>query len=549
MSSDESVFGASSHADWAEMVTKLLGGTSPESLNRIDEDGLVVSALYEIDPAVRTEASLALQMPQAPADRVRYGWDICQPIFLADLQHTSLTAANSSILTALETGASSLWLSSDEDITAVLPALFEQVFLPAISIIIDSPNSVDLPKLLQALAGEEAISLHFASSPLYQSAIAAGLELASDPSLTGIFMVDGWGLHNEGHTNVAELAAVLAGVAAVLRAGHEAGYDLAALTSRISLTVALPADMFDGIAKLRAMRQLLTSLFAGLALGPIGPPRLIGRPSLRMMSLLYPEENMLRNTTALLGGAIGGADAMVALGHDYLSGETEAARRLARMAQLMMIEESGVARSLDPASGSAFIESRTDKLASAAWTQFQTIEGQGGLPEFAASGSLAALAEAANAEREAALRAGKMQLVGVTLQPAPDDPASLVHLSENPVRPAALVEVIRREAKAALPRILVLRAESPDAAQSKREKAVTKLLAIAGVHPVVLGCGANQDAALAAARPDIIISCLDADSSAIDVLSPGCLLVDAGDLLSDADQLGRLRAMISGVAA
>ena len=97
MSSDESVFGATSHGDWAEMVAKLLGGAPPESLNRIDEDGLTVSALYEIDPTVGPEARPASQLPQAPADRVRYGWDICQPIFLADLQQTTLTAANSSI--------------------------------------------------------------------------------------------------------------------------------------------------------------------------------------------------------------------------------------------------------------------------------------------------------------------------------------------------------------------------------------------------------------------------------------------------------------------
>ena len=550
MSSDESVFGATSHADWAEMVAKLLGGAPPESLNRIDEDGLAVSALYEIDPTVGTEARPAPQLPQAPADRVRYGWDICQPIFLADLQQTTLTAANSSILTALETGASSLWLSSDEDITAVLPTLFDQVRLPAISVTITAPAAAgDVLESLQTLAGDEAISLHLTHSPVCSSAIATGLGLVDQPGLKGLFMADGWALHNQGHTNIAELAALLAGVAAVLRAGHAAGHDLAALTSRISLTVALPADMFDGIAKLRAMRQLLTSLFAGLALDPTKLPRLIGRPSLRMMSLLDPEENMLRTTTALLGGAIGGADAMVALGHDYLSGESEAARRLARMTQLMMIEESGLARSLDPAGGSAFIENRTDDLASAAWTRFQTIEAQGGLPVFAEAGSLAAWAKAANARREAALRAGKMQLVGVTLQPAPDDPASLAALPENPVRPAALVEVIRREATATPPRILVLRAEHPDTAQSKREQAVIRLLAIAGLHPVVLGCGADQDAALAAARPDIIISCLDADDSAADTPPPECLLVDAGELLADADQLGRLRAMIAGAAA
>ena len=557
MSSDESVFAAASHADWAQMVTKLLGGAPPESLNRRDEDGLAVSVLYPIDPSVGTKARLTPQIPQAPADRVRYGWDICQPIRLADLQDATVKAANTHILAALESGASSLWLSSDQDITPVLPALIDRVVLPAITVIIDTPATADdVLRAVQALYGEEPLSLCFAHSPLCSSSIAAGLALADNPDLTGIFMADGWALHNQGHTTIAELAAVLAGVAAILRAGHSAGHsgihDLATLTGQICLTVALPADMFDGIAKLRAMRQLLANLLAGLGLDPTKQPRLIGRPSLRMMSLLDPEENMLRTTTALLGGAIGGAEAMAAFGHDYLSGESEAARRLARMTQMMMIEESGLARSLDPAGGSAFIEARTNDMANAAWTLFQTIEAQGGLPAFVEAGSLAALAEAANAKREAALRAGKSQLVGVTLQPAPDEPSPLAALPEALVRPAALVEAIRREATAAPLRILVLQASNTDMAQSSRQKAVMNLLAIAGLHPVVLGWGADQDAALAAARPDIIINCLgyndgDGDDDPI-VPPPGCQMADAGELLADADQLGRLRAMIAGAA-
>ena len=559
MSSDESVFAAASHADWAQMVTKLLGGAPPESLNRRDEDGLAVSVLYPIDPSVGTRARLTPQIPQAPADRVRYGWDICQPIRLANLQDATVKAANTQILAALESGASSLWLSSDQDITPVLPALIDRVVLPAITVIIDTPATADdVLRAVQALYGEEPLSLCFAHSPLCSSSIAAGLALADNPDLTGIFMADGWALHNQGHTTIAELAAVLAGVAATLRAGHSAGHsgihDLATLTGQICLTVALPADMFDGIAKLRAMRQLLANLLAGLGLDPTKQPRLIGRPSLRMMSLLDPEENMLRTTTALLGGAIGGAEAMAAFGHDYLSGESEAARRLARMTQMMMIEESGLARSLDPAGGSAFIEARTNDMANAAWTLFQTIEAQGGLPAFVEAGSLAALAEAANAQREVALRAGKSQLVGVTLQPAPDEPSPLAALPEAPVRPAALVEAIRREATATPLRILVLQASNTDMAQSSRQKAVMNLLAIVGLHPVVLGLGADQDAALAAARPDIIINCLgynDGDGDGDDdpiVPPPGCQMADAGELLADADQLGRLRAMIVGAA-
>jgi hypothetical protein len=104
-------------------------------------------------------------------------------------------------------------------------------------------------------------------------------------------------------------------------------------------------------------------------------------------------------------------------------------------------------------------------------------------------------------------------------------------------------------------RILVLQASNPDMAQSSRQKAVMNLLAIAGLHPVVLGWGADQDAALAAARPDIIINCLgynegdgDGDDDDPIVPPPGCQMADAGELLADADQLGRLRAMIAGAA-
>ena len=110
MSSDESVLGPH-HTLIGRKRSQSCSAARPESPNRIDEDGLAVSALYVIDPTVGTEAPPAPQLPQAPADRVRYGWDICQPIFLADLQQTTLTAANNSILTALETGAGSLWLS------------------------------------------------------------------------------------------------------------------------------------------------------------------------------------------------------------------------------------------------------------------------------------------------------------------------------------------------------------------------------------------------------------------------------------------------------
>ena len=114
-----------------------------------------------------------------------------------------------------------------------------------------------------------------------------------------------------------------------------------------------------------------------------------------MFSLIDADVNILRTTTALLGGAIGGADIMTAFAHDELSGASPMGRRLARMQQIMMIEESGLGRSLDVAGGAAFIEARSDALAQSAWAAFQDIEAGGGAAAAQSDQRFAAMAEAA----------------------------------------------------------------------------------------------------------------------------------------------------------
>ena len=96
-----------------------------------------------------------------------------------------------------------------------------------------------------------------------------------------------------------------------------------------------------------------------------------------MFSLVDDDVNILRTTTALLGGAIGGADQLSAHPHDCLGGNSTAGRRLANAAA-SVDRESGLAQSLDAAGGAGFIEARSDQLADAAWRHFQKIEAGGG---------------------------------------------------------------------------------------------------------------------------------------------------------------------------
>ena len=566
MSSDESIFPAASRADWAQMVSALLKGAAPQSLDRVDEDGLPLHTLYDLDdlpdsvnladmPGLAGEASRFL--PQNPGQWVRYGWDICQPITLTGCDEATVKAANTRILAALETGASSIWLTASTDVSAAVSSLFDQVVLSAIGITIDAgAHSQALFQACLALVGDNPASLHLACAATSDDALGAGLANAAHGGAKGVFVVDGWAWHNQGVTAVTELGASLAGMAAILRAGHAAEHDLGDLVSKTAITVALPADMFAAATKLRALRQSLAGLFDALGLDPADQPRLVGRPSLRMASLLDQDENILRNTTAMLGGAIGGVDAMAAFGHDYLSAESEAGRRLARLTQVMMIAESGLASSLDPAAGAPFIESRTRALAQAAWQCFQTIETAGGLPAFVDAGGLAALAETANDRRAADLRSGRVQLVGVNLQPAPAASATALATSKNAlatskniVRPAALIESLRRRAGAASRRILILQAVKPDKEQVTRERGIKRLLGIAGLQPVVLPAGDDFATGLDAARPEIVIDCGETGLEDLIVKPAGCRWFAASALLAHEDQLAMLEMMLEIMVA
>ena len=84
--------------------------------------------------------------------------------------------------------------------------------------------------------------------------------------------------------------------------------------------------------------------------------------------------NLLRLTAAGFAAAVGGADALVLEPFTQPLGRpTPFARRQARNAQLVLMEESGLVRVADPAGGAWFLEAQTDQLARAAWALFQQI--------------------------------------------------------------------------------------------------------------------------------------------------------------------------------
>ena len=134
-----------------------------------------------------------------------------------------------------------------------------------------------------------------------------------------------------------------------------------------------------------------------------------------MMTQRDPYVNMLRETIAAVAAGLGGADAVTVLPFTQAIGLPDRfARRVARNTQLLLIEESNLAKVADPAAGSGAIEDLTAKLCRKAWTLFQEIEQAGGVWAALEAGLIQKQVAAARAEREAAVARRKDALTGTS---------------------------------------------------------------------------------------------------------------------------------------
>jgi methylmalonyl-CoA mutase len=134
-----------------------------------------------------------------------------------------------------------------------------------------------------------------------------------------------------------------------------------------------------------------------------------------MLTQRDPYVNMLRAAMATFSAGISGANAITALPHTLALGLPDAfARRAARNTQLVLLEESNLAKVSDPAAGSGGIEILTRELCEAAWSLFQEIEKAGGVFAALEQSLIQRKVAATRAVREANIARRKEVLTGAT---------------------------------------------------------------------------------------------------------------------------------------
>jgi len=428
-------FAPATRADWRKLVDAVLKGAPFERLESKTYDGLTVEPLYERDPSAHVVAG------RAPG----HAWTILQRV-----DHPDPAAANAQALDDLENGATGLILIFAESISAngfglepspaSLVRVLEGVDLSA-GVAIDlnlSPSSRHVVHDLAALVKSRSIApasadIRFSINPIggfaacgtsprrwkdlapYFAEMISGL--AGDGFCGPFAVADGRVIHNAGGSDAQELAFALASAVTYLRALEAGSMTLDAARNAIYFRLSADADQFLTMAKFRSLRKLWARIEAACGLAP-KPVMVTAETAWRMMTRRDPYVNMLRNAIAVAAAGLGGADAITMLPHTAPLGLPDAfARRAARNTQLLLLEESNLARVGDPAAGSGALETVTQQLCAAAWSLFQDIEKAGGAWAALESGLIQKSAAAVLAERQKAVTRGKDILTGTNAYP------------------------------------------------------------------------------------------------------------------------------------
>jgi methylmalonyl-CoA mutase len=223
--------------------------------------------------------------------------------------------------------------------------------------------------------------------------------------------------HEAGAGEAQELAAVIATGLAYLRAEEASGSDLSEARRALSFLLAADADEFLTVAKFRALRRLWARVEEACGLEP-APIRLTGETAWRMVTRRDPWVNLLRTSVAAFSAGIGGADSVCILPFTAALGLADPfARRLARNAQLILLEESNLWRVADPAAGAGGFEALTDALCERAWALFQEIEREGGIIDSLETGALQGRIATVRLHRERAVATRKDPLTGTSAFP------------------------------------------------------------------------------------------------------------------------------------
>jgi methylmalonyl-CoA mutase len=259
--------------------------------------------------------------------------------------------------------------------------------------------------------------------------------------------ISGYHIQEAGATADLELAYTLADGVEYLRAGLGSGLDIDAFAPRLSFFWAIGMNFFMEVAKLRAGRLLWAKLVRPFE--PRNPKSLSLRTHCQTSGWSLTAQDVFNNVGRTCIEAMAATQGLTQSLHtnaldEALALPTDFSARIARNTQLLLQQESGTCRVIDPWGGSAYVERLTYELARRAWTHIEEVEAAGGMARAIEEGIPKLRVEEAAARTQARIDSGRQPVIGVNKYPVMSGDDIEVLKIDNRVVRAQQIDKLRR---------------------------------------------------------------------------------------------------------
>jgi methylmalonyl-CoA mutase len=232
--------------------------------------------------------------------------------------------------------------------------------------------------------------------------------------------ISGYHIQEAGASADLELAYTLADGVEYLRAGRDAGLDIDVFAPRLSFFWGIGMNYFMEIAKLRAARLLWAKLVKDFGAKKDKSLSLRTHSQTSGWSLTAQDvyNNVVRTCLEAMAATQGHTQSLHTNALDEaLALPTDFSARIARNTQLLLQQESGTTRTVDPWGGSAYVERLTRELAGRAWAHIEEVEKTGGMAKAIDEGLPKMRIEEAAARTQARIDSGRQPVIGINKYP------------------------------------------------------------------------------------------------------------------------------------
>ena len=257
--------------------------------------------------------------------------------------------------------------------------------------------------------------------------------------------ISGYHIQEAGANAALELAYTLADGKEYIRTAIAAGLGIDEFAPRLSFFWGVGMNFYMEIAKMRAARLLWTRIVSEF--NPQNPKssmlRTHSQTSGWSLTEQDPYNNVVRTTIEAMAAVFGGTQSLHTNALDEaIALPTEFSSRVARNTQLIIQEETGITKVIDPWGGSYMMESLTQDIADKAWELIEEVEAAGGMAKAIETGMPKMRIEEAAAKKQARIDRGEDVIVGVNkYKLGEQDDIEILNINKDAVRDAQLARL------------------------------------------------------------------------------------------------------------